>query len=633
MLEKVSGSQQNNCENCHKEQANRYCKQCSKFLCQTCVDKHNAWADFSSHQILGVEDVATTASKLVPLKEQPTMECSSHGKPLEVYCDTCDKLICHLCTTAKAHRNHEYEPLTDAFPRHQQQILDSLQQVKKKLAAITTSVQAVETQEGGFLEQVGAVRREIEATVQQLMQLLQESERQLMRELDQVTDAYVEKISARKKEADITIAQLKSCKDFADEELRIGSQQEILVMKRQMVERMAAVCSLVKEDNLRPLEETRVRFAKSASVLEACRSLGSVVRYGQFKSAGNKTSFDLCSAAPLSSEQVSCQLSPVADPTLVVRCVVHQVTPGSFEVRYSPPTAGLHQLRVQVGRTDILDTPLNVEVMPRRAGQTFTDLSSPAGLTITREGHLIVTELSKHCITIIDPTNGRKIRSFGQRGSGQVQFNNPVGVAVTQDGRIVVAENGNHRLQVLTAEGAFIATVGSQGSQPLQFKKPWYVAVDHNGKVFVADTANNRVQVLNADLTYSHCFGSKGAQPGEFNFPCGITIDADGMVYVADSGNNRVQKFTPEGKLLAVIDSKGEGGGQLDEPFGLCVDDNGLLYVTEYGSNTVSMFTSKGRFLGYIGDSDGSSFKYPWSIVSDQTGRLYISDHNGVVTY
>ena len=318
--------------------------------------------------------MATTASKLVPLKEQPTMVCSSHGEPMKVYCDTCDKLICHLCTTAKAHRNHEYEPLTDAFPRHQQQIVDSLQLVKKKLAAITTAVQAVETQEGGFLEQVGAVRREIEATVQQLMQLLQESERQLMRELDQSIDAYLEKISARKKEADITITQLNSCKEFAEEELRIGSQQEILVMKGQMVERMAAVCSLVKEDNLQPLEETRVRFAKSASVLEACRSLGSVVRYGQFKATGDKTSFDLCSAAPLSSEQVSCQLSPVADPTLVVRCVVHQVAPGSFEVRYSPPTAGLHQLRVQVGGTDILDTPLNVEVMPRRAGQTFTDL-------------------------------------------------------------------------------------------------------------------------------------------------------------------------------------------------------------------------------------------------------------------
>ena len=77
VLKKVCGSQQNSCENCHKEQADRYCKQCSKFLCQTCVDKHNAWADFTSHQILGVEDVATTASKLVPLKEQPTMELAA----------------------------------------------------------------------------------------------------------------------------------------------------------------------------------------------------------------------------------------------------------------------------------------------------------------------------------------------------------------------------------------------------------------------------------------------------------------------------------------------------------------------------------------------------------------------------
>ena len=457
---------------------------------------------------------------------------------------------------------------TDAFPRHQQQIVDGLQQVEEKLIAITTAVQAVETQEGGFLEQVGAVRREIEATVQQLMQ-------QLMRELDQVTDNY---ISARKKEADITIAQLKSCKEFAEEQLKIGSQQEILVMEGQMVEHVAAVCSLVKEDNLQPLEGTRVRFAKSASVLETCRSLGSVVRYGQFKSAGNKTSFDLCSAAPLSSEQVSCQLSPVADPTLVVRCVVHQVTPGSFEIRYPPLTAGLHQLRVQVGETDILDTPLNVEVMPRRAGQTFYRLSihsdivssCPAGLAITEEGHLIVADCVHNCIIIFDPTNGRKIRSFGQYGSGQVQFNNPRGVAVTQDGHIVVAEWFNHRLQVLTAEGAFIATVGSKGSQPLQFDCAYDVAVDHNGKVFVTDTWNDRVQVLNADLTYSHCFGSKGAQPGEFNEPSGITIDADGMVYVADFGNNRVQKFTPEGKLLAVIDRKGEGGGRLNGPYGLC---------------------------------------------------------------
>ena len=39
------------------------------------------------------------------------------------------------------------------------------------------------------------------------------------------------------------------------------------------------------------------------------------------------------------------------------------------------------------------------------------------------------------------------------------------------------------------------------------------------------------------------------------------------------------------------------------------------------------------KFLGYIGDSDGSSFKIPKYIAIDQTGRVYISDYNGVVTF
>ena len=630
MLEKVSGSKQNNCENCHKEQGTGYCKQCSKFLCQTCVDMHNKWGDFASHQILEMDDVTTTASKLVPLREQPTMECSSHGEPMKVYCDTCDKLVCHLCTAGKVHRYHDYEPIIDYFPRHQLQLVDNLQKVNQKLGIINTAVKAMETQEEDFVGQVGAARKEIEAMVHQLIQLLRESEKNLMRELDQVSDAYIQQISVRKKEADITITQLKTCKEYVENELRIGSHQEILVMKRQMIERMAAVCSL---DNLQPVKETKVRFAKSASVLQACRSLGSVVRYGQFAVAGDKTSFDLSSAAPFSSKQVSCHLSPAADPTLVVRCIVHQVSPGSFEVRYSPASAGLHQLRVQVGGTDVLDTPLNVEVIPRKPRQTFTDLSTPRGLAIVRNGNLIVAERNMDCITIIDSTTNMTIRKVGELGSKQEQFKYPRGVAVTQNDRVIVSDFGNHRLQVLTAEGAFIATVGTKGLRPLQFDRPMDVAVHCSGRIYVSECGNNRVQVLNADLGYSHCFGTKGAQPGELNHPRGIAVDVDGMVYVSDTYNDRVQKFTPEGKLLAVIKNKGEGRGQLNRPYGLCVDASGILYVTEHNRNTVCMFNQQGQFLGYVGDSDGSSFKDPAFILSDQTGQLYISDDNGVTLY
>ena len=481
------------------------------------------------------------------------LQCSSHGKPLEVHCDTCDKLICYLCTV-KQHRDHEYDVITDVFPRFQQRIMDGFKQVDEKLTVITTAVQAMETQKGGFLEQVGAARKEIEATVQQLIQLLQESGKKLMKELDQVTD-----ISPNKEEA---IAQLKSCQELIEEKLKNGSQQEILAMKEQLMEHMAAVCSQVKEDYLEQVEENKVVFLKSDTVLKACRSLGSVVRYD---------------------------------------------------------------------RSDCLETPLKLDMMTRKAGQSFTGLS-PHGLTITKEDHLVVAEWGNNSITIIDPTNGKKMRTFGEHGTGQVQFKSPCGVALTQDDNIVVAECNGSRLQLLTAEGAFIATVKMKHHRHHhQHQHPFDVAVGCNGKIF-ATIDDLCVQVFNADLGFSHRIGSLGCQPGQFLKPRGITVDTDGMIYVADYRYNRVQKFTPEGKLLAVISSKGEED-PLDHPHGLCVDGNSILYVTELHDNTVSMFTSEGKFLGYIGDSDGSSFNKPRYIVSSLTGQLYISDDNGVHTY
>ena len=628
VLEKISGAQQHSCDNCRIEQPTGYCKQCSVLLCQTCIDKHNEWVAFTNHEIMGVDDVAATVSKLVPLKE-PTMECSSHGKPLEVYCDTCDELICHLCTV-RHHRNHECDAINDVFSRHQQQIVDSLQQVKQKLATINDCVHALENQKGDFLKNVAIAKSDITATIQQLMQLLQESERELLRELDQISDAYVQKITARRKEAETSIAQLKTCENFAEEELRIGSQQEVLMMKGQMVERMEAVCSQINIDNLQPLEKTRVRFVKSTTVFEACHSLGRVVRYGQCKITRSKVetrrgeaSFSLSSSIPISADLVSCKIS--MEGWRRYDCDVRKVSPVTFETDCYLSTAGPHNLKVQVGGSDIFDLPVVFGIKPKILKRFFTKLAFSA-MAISNDNNLIVADCANHCISVFNITSKRKLRSFGRHGSGQLQFRYPRGLAVNMENHIVVADSVNHRLQVLTAKGAFIATVGSKGSGPLQFDQPWDVAVYLNKKIFITDTGNNRVQVLNAeDLSYLHCFGSKGTQPREFDDPRGLAIDIEGIVYVADCGNNRVQKFTLEGDLLAIIDSKGEEG-RLNCPQGLCVSRH-TLYVTERGSNTVSMFIEDG-FIGYVGDSDGSSFKRPWSVV--YSDKLYINDQNGV---
>ena len=112
----------------------------------------------------------------------------------------------------------------------------------------------------------------------------------------------------------------------------------------------------------------------------------------------------------LSADETWDQLYPTLYPTVVVvwMSLEQEIVSCSFEVCYSPPTAGLHQLRVQVGGTDILDEPLTVEVMPRKAGQTFNSFSMPAGVAITNNGQLIVAEWGKDSITITSRTTARR---------------------------------------------------------------------------------------------------------------------------------------------------------------------------------------------------------------------------------
>ena len=98
-----------------------------------------------------------------------------------------------------------------------------------------------------------------------------------------------------------------------------------------------------------------------------------------------------------------------------------QATPGSYVACYPAPSeSGFHHLKPQVGGVNVLDTPLTVEAVPRKASQRFKGLSRPTGLAITQDGHLIVAEGTAHCISVFDCKSGKKIHSFGKLGSGQV---------------------------------------------------------------------------------------------------------------------------------------------------------------------------------------------------------------------
>src|SRR6266576_5292285 len=96
----------------------------------------------------------------------------------------------------------------------------------------------------------------------------------------------------------------------------------------------------------------------------------------------------------------------------------------------------------------------------------------PSGLSISRDGNLIVSDSHYHCFRIYTP-DGVELRRFGgEAGTAPGQFGYISDVVQDGDGNYYVAEFGeNQRISKLDAEGRFLKCWGSAGTEPGQFAR------------------------------------------------------------------------------------------------------------------------------------------------------------------
>ena len=426
-------------------------------------------------------------------------------------------------------------------------------------------------------------------------------------------------LSQQKQKAKTTLGQLTDCYDFVEQGLNVGTPQQVLLAQPQMTDRTNSVIKSFKPESFQPVEQADIKLVKSEKIEEVQKSIGEIqcsyhlsfvrVNDSQLPIVENESTttivFESRDGSPVSlpPSDISCHLTPPHN-NHPIKCRVKESTQsGQYKVVFTPITHGLHQLHVKVHDINIPGSPLSipVSISPKMRGnpvKIITGLNKPWGIDVTDDGLLIVSERDGDCITVLD-REGKKLNSFGSKGSGRGQFNYPSGIAVTPKGTILVGDSNNHRIQELTMKGECVACVGSYGNGPLQFICPRGIAINKTtGHIFVADEYNHQIQVLNPDLTFSYIIGSRGSGQGQFNQPRDVAFDSKGFVYVADTYNNRIQKFTPEGRFVDMFGTEGSKPGQLTLPSGITVDDNDLLYITESRNNhRVSIFTTQGEFI------------------------------------
>ena len=640
-LKKVKQGQEGQktlCEKCNKRDVNGFCRDCGEFICNMCIEMHQTWKELSTHKVISLEQLKSDATEMVsPTKK--TLYCSKHpGKELDLFCETDQELICRDCIV-KTHRDHQYDLVNEAFPKHRDSIASHLEPVKQQLNTVNIAIHDLGTTQ--IMDQRAAIETDIQRMIRQLHEALEVGKVGLIGQLDQMMQQKLKTLSIQRDELELVQTRLNSCLQFVSDSLKTGCEGEILAMEKPVVQQVKEMCAEFDSRKLPPCEQADMALTANSELLPACQQFGQVSRVCPEKCYATGKGLEVATTGEQSTvtvHAIDAKGSKCANPLPLIscelmrssgermKCEVKPSKSSEYQVDYQPTRRGSHQLHIKVCDQHIRGSPFTVLALRKLEAptRTITGLNGPWGVAVDKRGQIIISEHGGHCISIY--SGGKRIRSFGQEGSAPGQFQYPHGVAVDRAGNILVADGGNHRIQKFAADGKFIASVGSYGSKPLQFGNPIGIGISPSEKVYICEHNNHRVQILNPDLTFSIAFGSKGSGDGQFQHPWDIAFDSRGNMYVADRGNNRIQVFTEDGRFLRKFGKR--GGGELNWPASVAMDSDDVVYVSERDNHRISFFTSEGHFLrsfGTRGEGPGQ-FDQPFGIAIDLDGLVYVCD-------
>jgi DNA-binding beta-propeller fold protein YncE len=141
--------------------------------------------------------------------------------------------------------------------------------------------------------------------------------------------------------------------------------------------------------------------------------------------------------------------------------------------------------------------------------------------------------------------DGNFVKSWGQTGSAQGQFNQIRGLASDASGNLYVADSGNKRIQVFDGEGAFKSQITNVGT-------PQAICVSGGATQYLYASNSNEPESIESGEIYKvrltgeivGKFGRAGKLPKEFGMVNSLDCRTENDLWVGEVWNWRAQKIT-----------------------------------------------------------------------------------------
>ena len=267
------------CQNCDDEEnAVSFCSQCAIFLCEFCEKSHKKSKATKQHKIDSFDDMRKGTNEVPSTLPEKVEMCPTHPtEPLELYCKCEEVLICRDCIIKK-HKDHDYDVISDVVVGEKKILREALPGIQQLVDEVENAVNRIQGR-----------KKDIESRKEENLKKLDNAFRALHVALDRRKQKLIEEINTDLKEKNkclqvqedelcFLLSQLKRCYSFIDNKVQRGVYQDVLAMKRSMLERRDKLTELKGRTKMYPV--IRNQLPVNLNEIKEMKKLIPQLKYG-----------------------------------------------------------------------------------------------------------------------------------------------------------------------------------------------------------------------------------------------------------------------------------------------------------------------------------------------------------------
>ena len=242
------------CQNCDEgENAVSSCRECAIFLCDFCEKAHQRFKTTRQHKIFSLDEMRKGTSEVPSILPEKVEMCPTHTtKPLELYCKCEEVLICRDCIIKK-HKDHDYDVISDVVDGEKKVLKEALPGIQQLADEVENAVTRVKDRRKDVKSRKDENLQNLDNTFNALHAALDERKRQLREKVTKDSQEKDKGLQVQEDDLCFLLSQLKSCHSFIKDKVQRGVNQDVLAMKRPMLERRDKLSKLKDKTKMYPV--------------------------------------------------------------------------------------------------------------------------------------------------------------------------------------------------------------------------------------------------------------------------------------------------------------------------------------------------------------------------------------------